>query len=142
MKLFSYGSNNPVQLATRLGRPVAGTPAYLPGYKRVFRGWSHSWGGAVASLEPQADSMVHGYVEEVTEIDLTVLDRYEGVKLGFYRRQFLTVQVITVDGESPQEAVAYVCNKTDENVPSRRYLDAVAATENSFWTSDRRPKFC
>lgn len=142
MKLFSYGSNNPVQLATRLSRPVTGTPAYLAEYKRVFRGWGRRWGGGVASLEPQEGGIVYGYVEEVTEVDLTVLDRYEGVGVGFYRRQLLTVQVITVDGESSEEAVAFICNKVDENPPSRRYLDAVAATENSFWTPDWQPKFC
>lgn len=141
MMLFSYGSNNPVQLAARLGRPIRGTPAYLPGYKRIFRGWGRRWGGGVASLEPQKDSIVYGYVEEVTEADLIALDRYEGVGIGFYRRQLLTVNIVTPKNELQREVIAYICNETDENPPSRRYLDAIAATENSFWTPGRNPKF-
>lgn len=136
--LFSYGSNHPQQLADRLGKRVTGDPAYAPEYERVFRGWSQNWGGGVASLRPKKDAVVYGYVSPVSEADLKLLDRYEGVATGNYRRMTLTVVV----GEDPlrrgkkERAVAYVSRSDEFNEPTRAYLEAVAKTISSFWEED------
>ncbi|MEL7489063.1 MAG: hypothetical protein AAGJ87_17850, partial [Pseudomonadota bacterium] len=49
--VFSYGSNSSAQLAGRLGAPRSpAAAASLPGWERVFVGFSALWGGAVASV--------------------------------------------------------------------------------------------
>jgi hypothetical protein len=52
--LFSYGSNNPEQLATRLkkGKIDVVIPAYYPNHKLAFGSWSKNWLGGVATMVP------------------------------------------------------------------------------------------
>ncbi len=52
--LFSYGSNNPEQLATRLKKEKIDIviPAYYPNYRLAFGGWSKNWLGGVATMIP------------------------------------------------------------------------------------------
>jgi hypothetical protein len=52
--LFSYGSNNPEQLATRLKKEKIDVviPAYYPNHKLAFGSWSKNWLGGVATMVP------------------------------------------------------------------------------------------
>ncbi len=52
--LFSYGSNNPEQLATRLKKDKIDVviPAYYPNHKLAFGSWSKNWIGGVATMVP------------------------------------------------------------------------------------------
>jgi gamma-glutamylcyclotransferase (GGCT)/AIG2-like uncharacterized protein YtfP len=127
MLLFSYGSNHPAQLSERLARSVTGHAAVLPGYCRVFRGYSERWQGGVASLE-KGPCDTFGYVAVVDERDLAALDRREGVPFA-YRRKRVMVRV----GGAARSAVAYVATSKDYNRPSRAYLEAVAKTVGRFW---------
>lgn len=104
--LFCYGSNSPEQLKKRLKKApswceydVSGEgidvnlarPAYAPDTRLVFRGRSRTWGGSgVASLENDGAGAL-GYVIPVHKEDLDVLDCYEGVNSGNYRRVLLLV---------------------------------------------------
>lgn len=138
MLLFCYGSNHPAQLAQRLGRPVQGEAAYLPGWGRTFRGHSARWGGAVANVEPDLARTVYGYVTPVSEADLGTLDLAEGVGLGLYRRVRLGVDVRDGRGrDTPREAVAYVRAarpaRDPLGAPTVAYLEAVARTIGEFW---------
>ena len=133
--LFSYGSNSPRQLAERLGHAVTGRAAFVDGYLRAFRGWSNRWEGGVATLIP-GRGKTYGYIAEVTPADLAVLDRYEGVATGNYRRQPLTVT--TNDGDVV-EAIAYLASSTEKNAPSRAYKRAVAETISAFWEGSSGP---
>lgn len=138
--LFSYGSNNPTQLSSRLNRPVVGTAARLPHYGRVFRGFSSKWGGGVASIEPDPKRTVFGYVEPVTERELQILDGHEGVANGIYRREEIEVEVRQPNGNwLTKPAIAYVHNKKTYSKPSDSYLRAVVATINAFWSEDGQP---
>jgi cation transport regulator ChaC len=129
--LFSYGSNDPDQLATRLERPVDSYAALADGWARVFRGSSRTWGGAgVASLVRKPGTVTYGLVVPVTEEDLRVLDRYEGVPRS-YRRKKIAVEV----GGEPERAVAYIATSRRFNPPSREYLKAVARTISTHWRS-------
>jgi|SRR5271165_1500851 len=131
--LFSYGSNNPAQLEERLGHDVEMFAAYLPGYCRVFRGFSRRWGGGTASLEP-CERTTYGYVAVVSARDLTTLDRYEGVGAGIYRREIVHVRAQDVrDAAGLLRAVAYVHTSNVFSAPTRAYLDAVARTIGTFW---------
>ena len=133
--LFSYGSNSPRQLAERLGHAVKGRAAFVEGHLRAFRGWSNRWEGGVATLIP-GRGKTFGYIAEVTPDDLAILDRYEGVATGNYRRA--NMQVTTNDGEKVQ-AIAYLASSTEKNAPSRAYKRAVAETIGAFWEGENGP---
>lgn len=133
--LFSYGSNSPRQLAERLGHAVTGRAAFVDGYLRAFRGWSNRWEGGVATLIP-GRGKTYGYIAEVTPADLAVLDRYEGVATGNYRRQPLTA---TTNEGDVVEAIAYLASSTEKNAPSRAYKQAVAETISAFWAGSNGP---
>ena len=128
--LFSYGSNSPRQLRERLGHSVIGRSAYAPGWKRVFRGYSYGWDGGVASMDRDPDYTTFGFVAPVSVRDLSVLDRYEGVESGNYKRR--TIDVVTFDGKR-LKAVAYLATSKEFNEPSERYLAAVTETISKFW---------
>lgn len=129
--LFSYGSNHPDQLQERLGHRVSSMrAAYKPNYRRIFRGWSRNWGGGVASLERSPGSTVYGYIAKVSDDDLAVLDRFEGVRSGNYARKRMQV----VDGNGKKvNAVVYLSTSREFNRPTRAYLEAVALTIGRFW---------
>lgn len=127
--LFSYGSNSPRQLAERLGHSSPAKAAFLVGHKRVFRGYSTRWEGGVASLETRPGAMTYGFVATVSDADLDVLDKYEGVGSGKYRRAKFRVKT---DG-GMVDAIAYVSTSSKFSQPSREYLEACAETVGAFW---------
>jgi gamma-glutamylcyclotransferase (GGCT)/AIG2-like uncharacterized protein YtfP len=129
--LFCYGSNNPTQLAERIGEDFQVMPAHLEGYQRVFRGFSRNWGGGTASIKKVRGGTVFGYVAIVSRDALARLDQFEGVPQGIYKRQKLTVE----GPDGPVEAVAYVHTSTEFNKPSAAYLAAVARTVSGFWSN-------
>ena len=134
MWLFSFGSNNPTQLSDRLSHSVDGRPAFLEGYRRVFRGWSRNWQGGTASLKKSPGDIVFGFVAKVTAADLATLDRFEGVRAGKYKRKKFTVW--DAEDERERQAIAYVSLSRTFNAPTRAYLRAVADTIGSFWQGD------
>lgn len=130
MKLFSYGSNSPEQLAERLGHDVDTQGAYVQNYARAFRGWSRRWGGGVATLIPKGGVTTFGHVTDVSAADLAVLDAREGVPTS-YRREYISV---VLQNGRPAKAWVYLSNNTTFYEPSRPYLEAVAQTIASHWT--------
>lgn len=126
--LFSYGSNNPEQLAQRLERNVEVISAYAEGYQRVYRGWSQRWGGGVASLIKRQGSTCYGLVCVVDNQDIKKMDVYEGFPQS-YRREVIKVMV---EGK-PEKAVVYISNNKEKNSPSVKYLKAVFKTVSTFW---------
>lgn len=120
MYYFAYGSNlNRRQMADRCpdSKPVC--TATLPNHKLIFTGWSRQWRGGTASIKPVPDHKVRGAVYEVSERNLTVLDRYEGCPSTYYRANKI---VFTEDGE-PLEVVTYISREqSQETKPSLEYL--------------------
>jgi gamma-glutamylcyclotransferase (GGCT)/AIG2-like uncharacterized protein YtfP len=106
--------------------------AYAPSHSRVFRGWSKKWQGGVASLVPSTKRHAYGYVAEVTEDQLALMDQYEGVASGNYVRK--TIPVV-VNGEATK-AIAYVSTSEEFNQPTDAYLQAVLKTIRAFWQVD------
>lgn len=133
--LFCYGSNHPAQLAARLGHATRNEGAFLLDTGRVFRGWSETWQGGVASLRRMRGVTTFGYVAQITAADLRQMDAFEGVRTGHYRRERVSVQ--TADGD--RDAVAYVSQSPEKRRPSARYLEAVCLTIGSFWEGERGP---
>lgn len=127
--LFSYGSNHPDQLTTRVGPVDEMVAAYASGYRRVFRGWSERWQGGVATLI-KAKHTTFGYIARVTTAQLREMDRYEGVASGKYKRASVTVNTAE---HGRVKAVVYLATSKTKSEPSRAYLEAVAKTVGAFW---------
>ena len=70
--------------------------------------------------------MVHGTLNQMPEAGLTVLDIWEGVAGGHYKRQ--TVPVVRADTGETVEAVTYIALKVGEGLrPTREYLEHLLA---------------
>jgi cation transport regulator ChaC len=128
--LFSYGSNSPRQLAERLGHAVKGEGAYAPGMVRAFRGNSRTWGGGVGTLLCEQGGTTYGYITEVSDDDLDILDQYEGAPRVYKRTP---VDVVTQSGRKVR-AIAYIATSSVKTPPTRAYLNAVAETISQFWS--------
>ena len=83
---FAYGSNlDDAQMCARCaGARIVGR-AVLPNYALVFGGFSHRWGGAVASVVRAKGACVEGLVYELGSVDLRALDRFEGHPFAYER---------------------------------------------------------
>jgi cation transport regulator ChaC len=109
---FAYGSNmNPARLfEARLkpagvtwGRRIAG---HVAGWQLVFdKPWYKFDGAGAANIRPQDGALTHGTLNEMPLAGLDVLDHYEGVADGHYRR---TTMMVTTNFSVSVEAVAYL----------------------------------
>ena len=130
---FAYGSNmdalrlfedrlKPEGVAA--GERIAGR---LDGWQLAFNKQARAPIGAGAGniiLAPGA--VVHGTLNLLPPKGFEVLDRYEGVDGGHYRRE--TVSVVCSDTGAAVEAITYVALKTGEGLrPTRAYLDFLLA---------------
>jgi len=140
--LFSYGSNNPDQLSGRLERDLEIFPAIAYNYQKVYRGYSNNWKGGTASLNTKPGFNTFGYITEVNERDLKLIDRYEGVNIGKYSRKKIKVTIYDDDGKEHKVDAIYYKNKSLEfNRPSEKYLKENLKTLNHFWTDKSGKKF-
>ena len=123
MYYFAYGSNlikkqmkercpdsNPVSIVT------------LHNYKLVFVGWSRQWRGGVASLRVFRGERVIGAIYEISEKDLSKLDKFEG-----YPDTYTRVNVrVTNDFGDQIEAVTYIkAGQPEETEASKEYCLAI-----------------
>ena len=112
---FAYGSNLCAQqMAQRCTGAADPRPAVLA---------DHDWlinERGVATLEPSSGSAVHGVVWTITDEDLSVLDRAEGVP-DRYRRYRFTVH--TAAGSVP--AWVYIDHRAEPGPPRQGYLERV-----------------
>jgi hypothetical protein len=83
---FSFGSNlDENQMLARCPSARPGYRAVLPDYALTFTGFSHSWGGAVASVVRSPGAHVFGVVYLLSTDDLVSLDRFEGHPFAYER---------------------------------------------------------
>jgi Poly-gamma-glutamate hydrolase/Gamma-glutamyl cyclotransferase, AIG2-like len=112
---FAYGSNLCVrQMALRCPDAADPRPAVLS---------DHDWlinQRGVATVEPFAGNQVHGVLWQLSDNDLAMLDRAEGVPVR-YRRDRLTVD--THDGMSP--AWVYIDHRVIPGPPRPGYLPRI-----------------
>lgn len=119
MYYFAYGSNlNKKQMKERCPESKPLFPATLPNYKLIFVGWSRQWKGGVASIQRSQGGKVRGGVYEISEKDLSKLDRFEGYPANYNR-----IKVIVFDEDGTAiEAVTYAkTGREEETKPSREY---------------------
>lgn len=86
MLYFAYGSNlNEAQMRERCPSAVRGPRALLRNYALTFGGFSHRWGGAVASVIRARGAEVHGLLYAIAAEDIAALDRCEGHPFAYER---------------------------------------------------------
>ena len=145
---FAYGSNmNPARLAdqrlkeraVRMGPRVGGR---LDGWRLVFNKVARAPEGAAAGNIVEAPGeAVHGTLNRMPEAGLAVLDIWEGVAGGHYKRR--TVPVVRADTGETVEAVTYIALKVGEGLkPTREYLSHLLAGRDllpaEYWERLRR----
>lgn len=112
---FAYGSNLCVeQMARRCPDATNPRPAVLR---------DHDWlinQRGVATVEPFAETAVHGVIWQISDHDLATLDSAEGVPVR-YRRDRLAVH--TDNGPSP--AWVYIDHRVNPGAPRPGYLERI-----------------
>jgi gamma-glutamylcyclotransferase (GGCT)/AIG2-like uncharacterized protein YtfP len=83
---FAYGSNlDDDQMRARCASARIEARAKLPNHVLAFGGFSHRWGGAVASVVRAPRAHVEGLLYRITAADLRALDRHEGHPFAYER---------------------------------------------------------
>ena len=115
--MISYGSNiNISQMAYRCpGAKVIGTTT-LRGWRLAFMGRP---GNAHATILPDPDASTPVLLWTITEADEVALDRYEGVRGGYYTKEYLTVRV---GGKTYENALVYIMSPNPYNRPHPSYV--------------------
>jgi hypothetical protein len=89
---FAYGSNlDETQMRERCPTARRGLRAVLPDHALSFGGFSHRWGGAVASVLRAPGARVHGLLYAIGAEDIAALDRFEGHPFAYERVQRIVV---------------------------------------------------
>ncbi|EHR59600.1 gamma-glutamylcyclotransferase [Saccharomonospora cyanea] len=119
----AYGSNmDPSQMTERAPHsPMAGT-GWLEGWRLTFGGEDLNWEGALATIVEDPGSRVFVVLYDVTPLDESRLDQWEGGELGLHTKIRLRVQ--TMDGSTL--AWLYVLDAYEGGLPSARYLGVLA----------------
>jgi AIG2-like family len=119
----AYGSNlDPAQMLVRCPHsPQRGT-GWLEGWRLTFGGEDIGWDGALATVVEHPGSRVFVVLYDVSEGDEKVLDTWDGVTLGYYRKA--KVRVETLDGNVL--AWLYVLNFYEGGLPSARSVGILA----------------
>lgn len=113
---FAYASNLSKQQMQSIcpdARPRFS--AVLPNYKMIFTGWSRTFHGGIATIQPMRGEKVKGAVYEVTDGCLRRLDKWE---TGYAR---FNVTIFDEDNQ-PHPVLTYVkTGQQQESLPSREY---------------------
>jgi gamma-glutamylcyclotransferase (GGCT)/AIG2-like uncharacterized protein YtfP len=117
---FAYASNlNRKQMKERCADSQPKFTAILPNYKLAFSGWSRTWHGGTATIQPFRGEKVRGAIYEVTDACLKQLDKYE---TGYVR---LNVTVFDEDNQ-PHQALTYVkSGQLQDALPSKEYAAVI-----------------
>lgn len=109
---FAYGSNLDLsQMRDRCPDSTCLHPAVLNGYKLVFAGVSHRWGGqGSASIMEAADGEVHGLIYRMPAHDIEVLNGYESVPTVY------TQQEIEVRSPQGKPVSAFTYQRVDHRI--------------------------
>ena len=102
--------------------PHRGT-GWLRGWRLTFGGEEIGWEGAVATLAESDTESVFVSIYDLTPVDESALDEWEGVTTDLYRK--IRVRVETLDGSAL--CYVYVLNSFEGGLPSKRYLEIMVA---------------
>jgi gamma-glutamylcyclotransferase len=117
---FAYASNlSKKQMQERCLECKPRFTAVLPNYKLVFAGWSRTWHGGMANLQPFRGDKVRGALYEVTENGMRKLEKYD---VGYSR---LNVTVFDEDNQPHQAVTLLKAGHVEESLPSREYAAVI-----------------
>jgi gamma-glutamylcyclotransferase (GGCT)/AIG2-like uncharacterized protein YtfP len=122
--------------------PLRGT-GWLQGWRLTFGGEEHGFDGALSTIVEDPDSAVFVSLYEVNDSDEHLLDGWEGVELGVYRK--IRVRAATLEGDVV--AWVYVLDAYEGGLPSAHYLGvlseaAEAAGAPEDYVADLRSRPC
>ena len=123
---IAYGSNlNKEQMLYRCptAKPIA--VATLEDHQLVFQGHPY---GAHANVIPAEGQEVPVAIWEITAKDEKALDIYEGVRSGYYTKEYIEIDV---NGEM-QEALIYIMTPNPYGIPADHYLQTIAERYRDF----------
>jgi hypothetical protein len=95
------------------------SPARLPDHQLAFPRRSELWGGGIAGLKTAPGKGVEGILYEVGEVDLKVLDQWEGQPQSSLRRP-VTVETF---GGAKEKAFTHFPLGSGDFPPTRRYME-------------------
>jgi gamma-glutamylcyclotransferase (GGCT)/AIG2-like uncharacterized protein YtfP len=121
---FAYGSNlDGDQMVARCASARLVGRATLPHHALAFGGFSHGWGGPVATVLPARGARVEGLVYEIASTEVRRLDRYEGHPFAYEREQRLVL-----DERGARRRVTVYVQPTrgfERGHPPSKYLDVL-----------------
>jgi cation transport regulator ChaC len=107
---FAYGSNlDEAQMHARCPGARRDTRATLPGHALAFGGFSHRWGGAVASVVRERGRDVAGLLYAVPREEVALLDRFEGSPYAYER----LLRIVVDERGRRRRAQLYVQHEAD-----------------------------
>jgi gamma-glutamylcyclotransferase (GGCT)/AIG2-like uncharacterized protein YtfP len=101
--------------------PSRGT-GWLEGWRLTFGAEEHGWEGALATVVEDTTSRVFVRLYDVPAQDEHLLDQWEGVNTGLYRK--LRLRIDTLDGNLL--AWLYILDGYEGGLPSARYIALLA----------------
>jgi hypothetical protein len=124
MALYAaYASNlDPAQMALRAPHSPHEGNGWLVGWRLTFGGEDRGWEGALATVVEDPTSSVYVALYDVPPMDEKLLDEWEGVQIGLFRK--IRVRAQTLQGEAL--AWLYVLDDYEGGLPSARYLGLIA----------------
>lgn len=125
MLMFAYGSNlNMEQMERRCPNAFPLARMRLRGRRLVFR--------SVADCIAEPGAVCHGGIWVITPECEEVLDRYEGVRNGMYRKEYVPISAFPEHGE---RMLIYVMNSTGIMPPPASYLAGIKQGYEDFGLS-------
>jgi gamma-glutamylcyclotransferase (GGCT)/AIG2-like uncharacterized protein YtfP len=121
---FAFGSNmDTAQMQRRCPSAEVVAKATLPDHRFAFAGYSHGWGGAVATVIPCPRATVPGIVYRLTAEDLGRLDQFEGAPFVYGR----SAQCVRLEGGRLRKALVYMHLNPGARpaAPSAAYMQAI-----------------
>lgn len=126
MLYFAYGSNmDEEQMSQRCPSSTFYGVATLPEHRLAFTRYSKGRGCGVADCLPAKGSEVWGVVYDITETDLSTLDRSEGYLPGrannAYIRENRQIFMNGDQGRPETVAIYFACRQDNPPLPSPAY---------------------
>jgi gamma-glutamylcyclotransferase (GGCT)/AIG2-like uncharacterized protein YtfP len=121
---FGYGSNMDLdQMVARCASARLVGRAVLPQHQLAFGGFSHAWGGPVASVLPARGARVEGLLYQIARVEVARLDLYEGHPFVYERAQRFVID----EGGRRRRVTLYVQPARDfePGPPSATYLEVL-----------------
>ncbi|UDY24424.1 gamma-glutamylcyclotransferase family protein [Nocardioides sp. Kera G14] len=124
MTLYAaYGANlDPALMGVRCPHSPLQTTGWLVGWRLTFGGEEHGWDGALPTIVEDPDAQVFVALYDVTPADQRVLDEWEALDTGLYRRTKIRVSTLTGD----ELAWTYVLDAWEGGLPSAHLLSVLA----------------